>query len=217
MPGKRMGVLLDRDGVIAEQVHHLHRKDELRLIPGAAQAIRALNDLFLPVVIITNQAVVARGLCTEAELDEIHSELRRKLKDQGAEVDAVYFCPHHENASLPQYRRACPDRKPGPGMFLKAAADFDLDLSRSFAVGDRTVDIMAGRDAGCRTILVRTGYAGEDRICNVSPDFTVADISEAVGVITSYARSYLTATRLFGAEQIIKNSGLCPRSEVQSS
>jgi D-glycero-D-manno-heptose 1,7-bisphosphate phosphatase len=176
-------VLLDRDGVVAVQIHHLHKKEQLEVIPRAAEAIRCLNEAGFVVVIVTNQAVVARGLSTEAEIDEIHDELRRKLAEEGATLDAVYYCPHHEEATLPQYRRVCPDRKPEPGLCFRAADEWNLDLSRSFMVGDRSVDIQCGKSAGCKTILVRTGYGGNDGLCDVEPDYVCDDLWAAIGVI----------------------------------
>jgi D-glycero-D-manno-heptose 1,7-bisphosphate phosphatase len=187
MGPKRTAVLLDRDGVVAVQVHHLHKKEQLRVIPGAAAAIRRLKDANFVVVIITNQAVVARGLSTEAEVDAIHDELRRILREEGTDVDAIYYCPHHEEATIPHYRRSCPDRKPGPGLCFRAAEEWNLDLSSSYFVGDRTVDIQCGRLAGCRTILVRTGYGGRDELYDAPPDEVCEDLWAAADLILSPA------------------------------
>lgn len=179
----KIAVFLDRDGVINEEVDLLYRIDQLRLLPGAVEAIRKLNEHGLKVIVVTNQPVVARGLCTERDIEKIHKKLQRMLQEEGARLDAIYWCPHHENADLPQYRKACPDRKPGIGLFLKAAEQFELDLRRSFALGDRTVDIQAGKNAGCRTILVKTGYGGRDGKYEVSPDYICEDLKEAVELI----------------------------------
>ena len=185
MTTKKRGVLLDRDGVIAVQIHHLHKKEQLEIIPGVAAGIRALKAAGFVVVVVTNQAVIARGLSTEEEIDAIHAELVRRLREEGADLDAIYYCPHHEEATVPKYRRDCPDRKPIPGLCLRAAAEWDLRLDESFLVGDRTVDILAGKAAGCTTILVRTGYAGSDGLCDVSPDYVCNDLSEASKLIVS--------------------------------
>ena len=188
MHPKRRGVLLDRDGVVAVQVHHLHRKEQLEVTPRASEAIRRLKEAGFIVVMITNQAVVARGMATEADIDDIHEELQRKLRTDGAELDAIYYCPHHEEATLPQYRLACPDRKPAPGLCFRAAKDWNLDLSRSFMVGDRTVDIQCGQSAGCTTILVRSGFGGTDGLCNAAPDHVCDDLWEASEVIVASRR-----------------------------
>jgi len=179
-------VFLDRDGVINEEVDLLHRVDQLRLIPGAAAGIRLLNEAGLPVVIVTNQPVVARGLCTEDDVRSIHRELQARLEAEGAHVDGVEFCPHHEDADLPAYRVQCACRKPGTGMLRAAAGRLGLDLGRCVVVGDRTVDVQTGRDAGCRTILVRTGYAGADGKHDVQPDRSCADLREAAELILSW-------------------------------
>lgn len=176
-------VFLDRDGVINEEVDLLYRCDQLRLIPGAAEGIRLLNEAGLKVIVVTNQPVVARGLCTEHDIETIHNRLRQMLAREQARLDAVYFCPHHENADLAEYRMVCPDRKPGAGMLQRAARDFGLDLRSCYMVGDRTVDIQAGRDAGCRTILVSTGYAGGDAKHDVVADAVCDDLKQAAETI----------------------------------
>jgi D-glycero-D-manno-heptose 1,7-bisphosphate phosphatase len=178
-------VFLDRDGVINEEVDLLHRADQLRLVPGAAEGIRRLNEAGLPVVVVTNQPVVARGLCTEDDVRAIHRHLAALLAAEGARVDAFEFCPHHENADLPAYRVRCACRKPAPGMIREAAARLGVDPSRCVVVGDRTVDVQAARNAGCRAILVETGYAGRDGKHAVAPDRTCANLSEAAGLILS--------------------------------
>lgn len=172
-------VFLDRDGVINEEVNLLHRCDQLRLTQNAAAGIRLLNEAGLPVIVVTNQPVVARGMCTEANINAIHAHLQDTLRAEGARLDAVYFCPHHENADLPEYRKQCPDRKPGTGMFQRAAREHDIALEQSFLVGDRTVDIKAGKDAGCYSILVQSGYGGADGTYPVLPDAVCIDIGEA--------------------------------------
>lgn len=172
-------VFLDRDGVINEEVDLLHHVDQLRLIPGAASAIAQFNQMGLPVAVVTNQPVVARGLCTEDDIQAIHEALRKLLAAEGAHVDVIEFCPHHENANLPEYRTVCECRKPRPGMLLRAAARLGVDPSKGIIIGDRTGDIRAGQAAGCKTILVRTGYGGLDGQNEVTPDAICADLKEA--------------------------------------
>ena len=177
-------VFLDRDGVINEEVGLLYRTDQLRLIPGSAEAICRLNALHLPVIVVTNQAVVAHGLCTEEVLAGIHEEMKRQLAVAGASLSAIYYCPHLEDAEVPEYRRACEDRKPGIGMLRTAAADFALDLQNCVLVGDRSGDIKAGQAAGCVTILVETGIGGRDGLDGVVPNYACRDLTAAVELIT---------------------------------
>jgi len=178
-----VAVFLDRDGVINEEVDLLYRVEQLRLLPGAAEAIQQLNEHGIKVIVVTNQPVVARGLCTEQDMEEIHEVLQRMLNEKGAHLDAIYYCPYHENADLPKYRKACPDRKPNIGMLQKATRQFNLDLQNSFMVGDRTVDIQTGINAGCRTILVKTGYGGTDGKYGARPDYVCKDLRETVDLI----------------------------------
>ncbi|MCC7156173.1 MAG: HAD family hydrolase [Bryobacterales bacterium] len=174
------GVFLDRDGVINDDVDLLHKAEQLRLLPGVARAIRRLNQRGLPVVIATNQSVIARGMITPSKLASIHRHLRWLLALRGARIDAIFYCPFHEDADVAFYRQASADRKPRPGMLKKAARLLSLDLPRCFVVGDRTTDIEAGRRAGCTTILVRTGCAGLDARFAVKPDGICNDLPEAV-------------------------------------
>ena len=157
----RPAVFLDRDGTIVSERDYLRSVSEMRLLPGAALAIRQLNRAGFAVVIATNQSGVARGLLSESDLEHIHRVLRERLGRRGAKLDGIYYCPHHPAAALRRYRRRCRCRKPSPGLLLRAARELGLDLARSFAVGDSARDLAAGRRAGCRTVLVRTGYGRE--------------------------------------------------------
>jgi len=178
-----IGAFLDRDGVINEEIDLLYRVDQLSLINGAPEAIRELNQAGIKVVVVTNQPVVARGLCTESEIDRIHEVLESMLAKHGARLDAIYYCPHHENADLESYRTICQCRKPDIGMLTKAAQRFELDLASSYMVGDRTADIYAGLKAGCKTILLKTGWGGTDKKFDVNPDYICDDLCEAVKII----------------------------------
>jgi len=179
---------LDRDGVINEEVDLLHREDQLVLIPGAAEAVRRLNDAGILVVVATNQPVVARNLCTEDDVRRINARLEAMLREAAAaRLDAIYFCPHHPETHHPDgnpaYRIPCDCRKPRIGMLEQARERFDLDYGRCFLVGDSTRDIQTGANAGCRTILVRTGYAGRDGTYDVTPDFVADDLAAAADII----------------------------------
>jgi D-glycero-D-manno-heptose 1,7-bisphosphate phosphatase len=183
----RVGVYLDRDGTINEEVDFVTRPEQLRLIPGAAQAIRRLNDRDLPVCVVSNQSGIARGFLTEADLVPIHERFRHLLAEGGARVDRICYCPHHPTAGLPPYDRSCECRKPQPGMLLEGARELGLDPARSFVVGDRIVDIQAGKAVGAATVLVLTGYGsrsvGECRDAGVRPDHTAPSLAEAVDYI----------------------------------
>ena len=151
-------MFLDRDGVIIENAHYLERLSDVCLIPGAAQAIRRLNNAHVPVFVVTNQSGVARGYFPESFIRDTHAHLDEMLALEGAHVDGWYFCPHHPSEGIDGYRLDCACRKPKPGMLFAAARDHDLDLSRSWLIGDNLTDCQAGAAAGCRTVLVRTGH-----------------------------------------------------------
>lgn len=151
-------VFLDRDGTVTEEVGHLHRLDQLRLIGRAVEAIRRFNEAGFQVILTTNQSVVARGYLAEPALREIHTALATMLLSGGARLDAVYYCPHHPTEGVGAYRQVCRCRKPSPGMLQQAAADRQIDLRQSFVIGDKVSDLDAGHAVGCRTVLVRTGY-----------------------------------------------------------
>ncbi|BDG07178.1 D-glycero-alpha-D-manno-heptose-1,7-bisphosphate 7-phosphatase [Anaeromyxobacter paludicola] len=178
----RRAAFLDRDGVLIEEVHHLHRAEDVRLIPGAAAAVRRLRELGLAVVVVTNQSAVARGLCSEEELAGIHARLRELLRADGADWDDLLYCPHHPTEGVGRYRTACDCRKPSPGMLLEAARRHALDLGRSFLVGDKASDLEAARRVGCAAVLVRTGH-GARQPPGTPSDAVVADLPAAAAWI----------------------------------
>jgi D-glycero-D-manno-heptose 1,7-bisphosphate phosphatase len=185
MTSRRPGaVFLDRDGTINREVHHLNQVEQVELLEGAAEAIRLLNGSGFKVVVVTNQGAVARGLLPESRLAEIHAALVALLARSGAAVDAIYYCPHHPTEGVGDMRRDCGCRKPRPGALQQAAGDLGLDLECSFLVGDQASDVEAGRAAGCRTVLVRTGYGAKTETelhgVGVHPDHVAADLLEAV-------------------------------------
>ncbi|HTM02760.1 MAG TPA: D-glycero-beta-D-manno-heptose 1,7-bisphosphate 7-phosphatase [Vicinamibacterales bacterium] len=156
-------VFLDRDGTIIEDVGFLRDIGQLDVLPWSADAIKLLNDGGYAVVVVTNQSGVGRGYFDEAHVQATHQALDAKLAAQGARVDAYYYCPHHPDAADARYGTACDCRKPAPGMLRRAAADLQLDLPRSWMVGDWWRDVQAGVGAGVRTILVRSGRSAEHR------------------------------------------------------
>ena len=185
----RPAVFLDRDGVINKEVGFLCRREQFSLLPGAGDAIRKLNRAGWLVVVVTNQPVLARGECSEEELRAIHARMDTLLGESGAFIDRLYVCPHHPDkgfaGEVPELKIACTCRKPEPGLLLRAQADMNIELRKSWLVGDRTGDILAGQRAGVRTILVQTGDAGKDGKYAVQPDYVRADLAAAVETILS--------------------------------
>lgn len=158
-------VFLDRDGTLNRYVGFLRRPEELELLPGVAEAVRELNRHGWLAIVVTNQPVVARGEVTEEQLEQIHCRLETLLGAEGAWLDAIYYCPHHPDRGFPgerpELKIVCNCRKPQPGMLLAAAERFHIDLARSWMVGDGKNDILAGKNAGCRTALI-TEQAGPE-------------------------------------------------------
>ena len=154
----KRAVFLDRDGTVIEEVGYLNRLDRVAFFPWSVDAIRVLNDAGLLVVVVTNQAGVARGYFDEALVCETHALIDRRLAAGRARVDAYYYCPHHPDGVVESLRLACECRKPRPGMMRQAARDLDIDIPGSFVVGDRWLDVEMGRAAGATAVLVRTGY-----------------------------------------------------------
>jgi histidinol-phosphate phosphatase family protein len=176
-PALTPAIFLDRDGTLNIEVPIVANPDELILIEGAAAAVRRINDAGFLAILLTNQAIVARGDCNQPMLSQIHHKLRRDLESEGARLDAIYFCPHH-----PDWGPPCSCRKPKPGMLRAAQSDFDIDLARSWVIGDSAKDIELARNAGVRCVLVRTGKAGSDMTHTV-PDRTCDTLGEAVDYI----------------------------------
>lgn len=159
----RPAVFLDRDGTLNEEVDYLHRPDDLVLIPGAAAAVARLTAAGIPVVVVTNQSGIGRGYYGWEDFDAVMDRMGTLLSEAGARLDAVYASPHHEKGLGAYADPDHPERKPNPGMLIRAAREHGLDLSRSWMVGDKDIDVQAGHHAGCRAILVRTGYGeGQD-------------------------------------------------------
>jgi D-glycero-D-manno-heptose 1,7-bisphosphate phosphatase len=174
----RRFVLLDRDGTINEEVGYVLRPDELRLIPGAADALRELRDLGLGLVVLTNQSPIGRGMLSVDELERIHARLSELLVVHGATLDRIEFCPHRPD-------EGCACRKPGTLMVERAAAALGFDPAASWLVGDHGSDLRLGRAVGARTILVRTGHGEQEleRGAAEDADHVVADLLEAASVI----------------------------------
>ncbi len=164
-------VFLDRDGTINTEVDYLSSVKDLRLIKNTAKAIRILNQNQIKVIIVTNQSGISRGLFSIDDLDRVHNELKRRLRRNGAHIDAIYYCPHHPDEK-------CSCRKPKKGMFEKAAKDFDLKLNKCYIVGDKLADIKVAHNIFAMGILVRTGYGRSEQNKLKDADIVPAHIAE---------------------------------------
>jgi len=181
--GGRAAVFLDRDGTLNVERSYLSRPEQLALLPGAAEALRALRESGFLLVVVTNQSVIARGEATEADIARVHRKLEWELGKAGAFVDAIYLCPHHPDSGFagerPDLKIACDCRKPAPGLIERACRDLAIDPARSWMIGDHTRDIETARRAGLRSILVRTGFAGSDGGFDAHPDHVADDVLAA--------------------------------------
>lgn len=172
-------VFLDRDGTLIEDTGYPHKISQVRFMPGAAEAIRLFKTNGYKVVVVTNQAGVARGYFTEEAVKEVNEYLVCTLSAQGATVDAVYYCPHHAEGTVEQYRNECHCRKPNPGMIEQAAIDLGIDLPNSFLVGDKDSDIEAGRSASCKTVLLASNGGEKRKPGQGMADYVASDLLDA--------------------------------------
>ena len=181
-------VFVDRDGTINVDVDFLSTPSQIQLISRSAEAIRELNVRKIPVIVITNQSGIARGMYTEDDLLAVHAEMDRLLAAEGASVTEYFYCPHHADDGIGPYKVDCECRKPKPGMLLTAAKKYGIDLSRSFVIGDKCVDMQAGRAVGATTMQVATGYGVKEKnLCSSSRDFFAVDLYNAVRYIIEHA------------------------------
>ena len=179
-----IAVFLDRDGTVNVEQEYLSSPDQLQLLPRTSEAIRTLNTLGMRVFIITNQSGVARGYYTEEAVGRVHEALRSLLKQEGALIDDFFYCPHLPGAANKRYDLECDCRKPKPGMLFQAAEKYSVDLRRSFVIGDRCIDVAAGKRVGAGTVLVATGYGAREIIeCREEPDFFAEDVYAGVQYI----------------------------------
>lgn len=180
-------VFLDRDGTLVHDKDCLRNAEGLELLPGVAAAVHDLNHHAWRTVVVTNQPVIAKGFCDEAELQRMHNKMETLLGLEHAFLDRIYFCPHHPDAGFEGERRElkirCDCRKPGIGMIQRAVADLNIDLAQSWMIGDTTTDMQTAKNAGLRSILVRTGAGGGDGKQTATPDFVCDDLQAAVRLI----------------------------------
>ncbi|MFW9782813.1 MAG: D-glycero-beta-D-manno-heptose 1,7-bisphosphate 7-phosphatase [Candidatus Heimdallarchaeota archaeon] len=175
MKHENPAIFLDRDGVINKEVNYLSSADHLEFIPGSIKALKMLKKMGYLLIVITNQAGVARGYFTEEDLQIIHQKMNKSLRKKGVILDDIFYCPHH-----PDFTGICDCRKPKPGLIRKAQNKHNIDLANSYMVGDTLNDIKTGIAANCKTVLVLTGYGSEERqkIDVITPDFIYENLLE---------------------------------------
>jgi len=185
LENKQKAIFLDRDGVLNIEKSFIIKPEDLVLYDFVTYSMHQINSSEYLAIVITNQSVIARNLCTIDELETIHKKLETGLGAEKAYLDAIYYCPHHPDKGYPEerpeYKIDCDCRKPKPGLFLKASRNFNIDLSESWMIGDSERDVLAGKNAGCKTVGVMTGYGTAKT--GVRPDFLFTDLAEAVGFI----------------------------------
>jgi len=180
---KRPAIFLDRDGTLNLEVDYLRRSEDVVITPGAAKAIADLNAKNIPVIVITNQSGIGRGILGWEEYKSVTEKIDELLALDGAHIDDIYVCPFHEDAVNDYRHMDHPDRKPNPGLILKAAKEHRIDIKRSWMIGDKESDLEAGRRAGCRTALVLTGYGST--VNSELADIVADDIGQAIDRILS--------------------------------
>ena len=154
-------IFLDRDGTLNEEVHYLHKKEDLRLIEGEADALCRFRKSGYRLVVVTNQAGVARGYYQEEDVKLLHEYMNEILRPLGAEIDCFFYCPHHPEHGIGAYKKNCSCRKPDIGLFEQAEQYFQVDKAHSWMIGDKLIDVEAGKRFGVRTVLVGTGYGAK--------------------------------------------------------
>ncbi|HVL69318.1 MAG TPA: HAD family hydrolase [Vicinamibacterales bacterium] len=179
-------VFIDRDGTLIREAGYLNEFERLELFPYTVDAVRQLNRAGLVVVVITNQAGIARGIVSDDFVARAHARISETLAAGGAHVDRYYHCPHHPRGVVPELSIRCECRKPAPGLWREAARDLSLDLARSYSIGDRWRDVQAARTAGTAAVMVRTGYGSREESApppGVSADAIVDNLAAAAGWI----------------------------------
>jgi D,D-heptose 1,7-bisphosphate phosphatase len=176
-------IFLDRDGTIIEDRGYICHLTQSEIFPFTLPAVRLMNEHLFKVVVITNQASIAKGICSKEEVEILHQEIKTELNRKGGKISRFYYSPYHKDGIIPEYSRDSVFRKPAPGMILEAVKDFNINLAASYMMGDSLVDIQAGANAGCKTVLVLTGKGKKTleslNSSDVSPDFIAENILTA--------------------------------------
>ena len=179
-------IFMDRDGTIVEDVGYMNSPDQIRFIPGSIEAIKMLYQAGYKVVVITNQAGVARGLVTEDMLQTIDKTMHKWILNGGAHLDGIYYCPHHPEHGVYPYKQTCECRKPHPGLIKRAKRDLEIDLTQSFMIGDKATDVEAGKRVGIKTVFVLSGHGNEEKSrITEKPDHVSPNLLDAVKWVLS--------------------------------
>ncbi len=191
---RNKAVFIDRDGTLNEEMGYINHISRFRLYPFIPEALKVLKECGYKLIVVTNQAGIAKGYFTEQLLKEVHEYMQSKLAESSVELNAVYYCPHHPDAEIEEFKKNCSCRKPNPGMIEKAQLNFNIDLSMSFMIGDRYKDVIFGKQFGLKTIMVLTGYGkGEYTYQRNSwddgPDYICENLLEAAQYIKKYYNS----------------------------
>ena len=189
MRGKRKlkkAIFLDRDGVINKDKCYVYKIKDFEFEKNALQGLKLINFKKYLVFIICNQAGIAKGHYTEEDFEKFDQWMKKFLFKKGIKITKTYYCPHHPKAKISRYRKKCNCRKPEIGLLLKAKGEFNVNLKKSYLIGDKTSDILTGEKAGCKTILIKTGYGGKDKLFSVKPDYIAKNLLEAINLINNY-------------------------------
>ena len=183
-------IFLDRDDTLIEDTGYISSPEQVKLLTGVARALIELKALEYKLVVVTNQSAVARGIVTEKVLGEIHKRLEQLLAEKNAFLDGIYYCPYHPKGVVKKYRQESDCRKPNPGMLLRAAEEMDIDLDKSWCVGNSISDVEAGLRAGCKTILIDLpSHQQQLKPSGPRPDYKAVNIKEVVNIIKKHHRS----------------------------
>jgi len=183
-------IFLDRDDTLIEDPGYISSAEQVKLLDGAAGALIELGDMGYKLIVVSNQSAVARGIVTEKALGQIHNRLKELLSQEGAFLDRIYYCPYHPEGSVAKYRKDSDLRKPNPGMLLAAAEEMDIDLGRSWMIGNSGSDVEAGLRAGCKTILIENcSHTSKPWPGEPKPDHKAVNMKEAVNIIKRNRRS----------------------------
>ena len=187
LKNKQKCIFIDRDGTINKYKNFIKNTESIELEDMVVESFKTINNSDYLLIVITNQPVVARGDVTFEELDEIHRKIDTLLGKEGTYYNDLFFCPHHPDSGfegeIKELKIKCDCRKPNIGLLLKAQEKYNIDFSKSYFVGDSTVDIMTGKNAGIKTVLVMTGVKGEDHKYDVKPDYVIQNLLELCNII----------------------------------
>ncbi len=188
---KNKAIFLDRDGVINKNFNDMKTPEQFEIISGVPQAIKKINDAGYLAIIVTNQPTISKGIISFEDINKIHDKMNKELAEQGAHIDAIYICPHHPDSGfegeIKHLKFNCDCRKPKPGLLLNAIAENNIDIQQSWMIGDSNSDIVAGKNAGVKTIYVTAGGGSgskhEKEHSEAKPDFSASDLLNAVNII----------------------------------